>query len=405
MTFEQWLLMGGPKAPDDQQENGGGIQPPPYLKPQEDRNAAAMDIGSAAAGALTQPFTDSYKALSGQMTEDEQKQFALNAALMGLGGLPGRLASKAAPWVTGAVAGSAMVPTDAQAADTRLTREQRQAVELEKQKANNAARIESERTAQQAALERQRQVDSANNEKDRIRIQAEMEAKNRQDQFKLEMDRQAAEDKRAADMKAKEVSTPFGEKYPDVAKAMALGGLGAAAGIPIAGRGVDALKKVFQNSRFGQWGGALNRAEGALAPETTTATSRAASKGELKSLLGDYKPPTSSDFSPGVAAGSGLLAFEGTNLPNHLDWFDANTREHAMKETFDPQALMRIPAALGAGIAAGYTGNKLSSMMPVPGAPTARASGLYGALDNYRAPPKPKAPAAKKSKKKADQDE
>jgi hypothetical protein len=336
---------------------------------------------------------------------------ALGAARMApaaMEGLGPEAAMAAARDVPGQTAGSLRTlgeilqgaPVDAATspaeAATRLTREQRQQVEIERQKAANteaaaAATAERERAGRAAEAEQALAAQRAQQEQE-IAGRSAAAAQALQEQKAKEQ--AAAETQAAAEAHQKELAgRPLIEKYPGI------GGAGWAAGDILAGavpyavnRSLNAPMRTFLQG----WARSKAAADAALAAGQKATAQAAAEtlKGYVKAApeMATKYPTTRVPMATNIAAAT--LPVEGSVIPQQLDQYQpqgTRARQEADQYFRDwqsqiPQAVRAYISGLG-GATIGRELNPLGGLAPLPGG----SQGTINAIaKQFRAPARPR---------------
>ena len=283
----------------------------------------------------------------------------------------------------------------------RLTPEQRQQIEFQKQQA--AAQQQAEKARQEATLaaeaaraEQQRAGQAAEADLQRKNLVAEAEAKARAAQLAednaAQLRRQSETEEAARQKKLKE--RPFKDKYPEVATALPVAGLAASAMLPE----LSGVVKGFANNRkIAGWEREVERGKTAITKATAAGDPQlAAQESSTLRRMNENVPPDleeSVNKKPSVAgtALTSLLPVETSVFPQEWDFAtqdaDSPSRKAAAEFFTNPTELgARALVAWLGGLGATGVGQKLGhmteeAMSKSPALTLSRSQGQVEAFD------------------------
>jgi hypothetical protein len=284
--------------------------------------------------------------------------------------IAGRVAPRAAEAIdtqtlAGVMGGAAnMLPTSAEAGQ-RLTREQRQQLEMQRQQAE----IQSQQA--QSAQERERQANLDRSAQEIARQKAQTQA---------DLDAKAAQTQFEQNQKLAQANTPFRQKYPELAQSLPFLGTAASFAVPFLTR----LAKIPANNAIArQWTATADEAEHALAAGDHVTASRAINQLDA---YGRQWAASNKGTSAMLYGTSAALPVEAALLPSEYDAAmlppDNPSRKAAMDVLTDPHKLAERALP---GIMQGLPGASIGSKIGIPGqrvAPVARSEGISATYPN-----------------------
>jgi hypothetical protein len=268
-----------------------------------------------------------------------------------------------------------MTPTEAQGAPgVKLTREQRQQLELEKQRREQedaAAKARREEdAAAQAALRHEDAAAQAQKRQEDAAAQAMADER----KLKLDMERAQQEAEFKHEQEAKHAALPFRERYPEAAQALSTAGAGLAGAFPY---GVRAWKQGAVNRFNRAWQDVANRADEALAKGNVEQAKVLAE--QLSAFAKASKTQKSGGAGALTYAMAPSLPAEFSMIPEEVDLMSGSdeAKARAYHEFTDP---IRMPAAVAQGATFAGIGGKLPVKTTM--APEAQSAGLVKAIRN-----------------------
>jgi hypothetical protein len=298
---------------------------------------------------------------------------------MGGGGLAARGATEAMPAAEAAMSqtgrsnqlirnllmgGSqtAMDPTPAQGA-TRLLPDERRAVEVEKQKSQNAAQAAMQQKQAETEAEVEKQKALGQNQLEQQKQQADFQKQQTEAQKQQEQE----ENKRQANM-------PFRERHKDLTAALPMIGDAASIGIPMM---ASLLSKGKLGKMAGAWQGAADKGTSFLDANPKKMLPAALAK-ELQSHMEQWGKHSDPVGTVGHITGA-MAPLEASMFPMESDAMtlppDAPDKWALMHQ--DPKELaMRAGSAGLQGLPFATAGKLLGGHMVTPAVPTAQTQGL-----------------------------
>lgn len=310
----------------------------------------------------------------GQVARDYAPEVAASA--MGPIGRGFMTAARSAPALTtmtlaalGASAGADEAGTNSEAPMQRLhtqraaleARRERFAQDMERQKGRN------KRGERPLYDEAKRSYDAMSNEISGVDAMiAEAQRQAAEEQRRSSPEFQQDVEKRARDLereeKEREASTPFRERYPEIAGNLPAIGLGLAAGLPFSLGARNAMGTFARNSHPSRVNDAIRRADEAIATGSPTS---ALNRMELDRLVAAQPTTRNRLLDAAAAAGAGgALAAEANLFPDQYDAFNlppGEDRDAAMERIMDPTEYLKRGAV---GAITGLSGYEASRLMP-----------------------------------------
>ena len=186
-----------------------------------------------------------------------------------------------------------------------------------------------------------------------------------------------------AELKKRELETPFRQKYPAVAQLLSAAGTSLSFGLPFALGAVRNLGSWFGGSYAGQLTRATEAAERAIQSGDQIAADM--HMREINDLIAREPKAWSKALKAGLSSMSGAgLAAEGSMLPDQIDAMtlaEGPSRERARKEALNPVNYAERGAI---GILTGATGTEASGLVPRRLPAISRASAAAQTIQEMR---------------------